>query len=949
MTPKGIDDVPIVALTIWSETHNSRVLRQVADELALEIRKIQDISEVTVIGGERRELAVVLDPGRLRASGLSGVQVGQALKESNWSLSAGSFSAGNREVLLQTEGSLRSADDVRAVVVAVRDGRPVRLGDVAEVVDGPAERTTVVLFGAGPRSDERHIVGHPTDVSAVTLAVAKKPGSNAVVLAHTIAQRLEDLRRTLLPADVQVTFTRNYGETAQEKSNELISHVLIATAAVVLLMLFALGRREALVVAVAVPVTLALTLAASMFMGYTLNRVTLFALVFAIGILVDDAIVVVENIHRHFQLGWTTPEKAAVYATDEVGNPTILATFTVIASLLPLAFVSGLMGPYMRPIPINASWAMFFSLLVAFIVTPYVTLRVLRGHTGRAEPAAAGGPRTETPAERRLERFYTSLLRPLLLHDGRRNLALAGVAALLVASVGLVFLRAVRVKMLPYDNKSEFQVIVNMPEGSTLEQTAAAARALAAVVRRQPEVTDYQVYVGTAAPINFNGLVRHYFLRRGPNVADIQVNLAGKRERRQQSHDIAKRVRPLLVPVARGFGARIQVAEVPPGPPVLSTLVAEIYGPDRDRQLEIATQVREIFESAPGVVDVDWYVEDLQPKLTFRVNHDKAVLAGVTPAMIAQELHLAGAGGEVGLLHAERDRLPVPIVLRMPRPARPNLAQLQGLALPAPDGRMVPLSTLVDVEPGAESRAIYHKNLRRVTYVTAEVAGAEESPIYAILDLKGRIAALRLPEGYAIEQLYSHQPDAEDRLRMKWDGEWQITYEVFRDMGIAFAVVMLLVYLLVVAWFKSFLTPLIIMTPIPLTLIGILPGHWITGMFFTATSMIGFIALSGIIVRNSILLVDFIHLELAAGATLEDAVLKAGAVRFRPIVLTAAALVVGGLVIVLDPIFQGLAVSLMFGVVVSTALTLVVIPLLYYVLLRRRTSAAGLGEAEAAG
>jgi multidrug efflux pump subunit AcrB len=718
-----------------------------------------------------------------------------------------------------------------------------------------------------------------------------------------------------------------------------MGHVLIATAAVVLLMLFALGRREAVVVAIAVPVTLALTLAASTMMGYTLNRVTLFALVFAIGILVDDAIVVVENIHRHFQLAWGPPEKAAVYATDEVGNPTILATFTVIASLLPLAFVSGLMGPYMQPIPINASWAMFFSLLVAFIVTPYFTLRLLRGHVKPVH--AAGGAVPETPSEHRLERLYARVMRPLITHRRRRLFALASVGLLLAASCGLVFVRAVRVKMLPYDNKSEFQVIVDMPEGSTLEQTTAAAKALATIVREQPEVTDYQVYAGTAAPINFNGLVRHYFLRQGPNVADIQVNLAGKHDRTEQSHAIAKRVRPLLEPVAREFGARIKVLEVPPGPPVLSTMVAEVYGPDPERQLEIAAQIKNIFETTPGIVDVDWYVEDPQPKRVFRVDRERAALAGITPEMIVRELRMAGAGAPIGLVHSENEREPVSIVLRTPRSRRDALEELEGLALPSPDGRRVPLASLVTVEESIEDRSIYHKNLRRVTYVTAEVAGAQESPIYGILDMQDRVAALELPEGYELEQLYSHGPTSESRMKMKWDGEWQITYEVFRDMGIAFAVVMVLVYLLVVAWFKSFVVPLVIMAPIPLTLIGILPGHWMTGMFFTATSMIGVIALSGIITRNSILLVDFINLELEAGERLEDAVVKAGAVRFRPIVLTAAALVVGGLVIILDPIFQGLAVSLMFGVIVSTALTLVLIPLLYYMLLSRRGGSGG--------
>jgi multidrug efflux pump subunit AcrB len=935
VTPKGIDDVPIVALTVWSETQDSGTLRKVGDELALEIRKIRDISDVNVIGGERRELTVRLDAGRLQASGLSALQVAQSLKQTNWSLPAGSLTAGNQEVLLAAEGALRTADDVRGVVVGVRNGRPVRLGDVADISDGAAERQTYVMFGAGPQASHKHIDGMPVDAQAVTLAVAKKPGSNAVVLAKQIEHKLVELEKTLLPADVHVTFTRNYGETAQEKSNELIFHVLVATGAVVLLMLFALGKKEALVVAVAVPVTLALTLAASTAMGYTLNRVTLFALVFAIGILVDDAIVVVENIHRHFQMGKGDRKLAAVFATDEVGNPTILATFTVIASLLPLAFVGGLMGPYMRPIPVNASWAMLFSLVVAFVVTPWVTLRVMGRNGGHGPDDGGHGP---SKSDLRITRMYTAIMKPLIGDSRRRNLALFGVVLLLGASVSLMFLRAVRVKMLPYDNKSEFQVIVDMPEGTTLESTAAAAKALAAAVRTMPEVTDTQIYVGTSGPINFNGLVRHYFMRQGANVADIQVNLVGKHDRKTQSHDLSKQVRDLLVPIAKQHDANIKVAEVPPGPPVLSTMVAEIYGPDPQRQLEVAQQVRAVFEATPGIVDVDWIVEAPQPKVIFAVDREKAAVAGISPEMIAFELRMAGAGAEAGLLHTEHGRTPVPIMLRTDRAGRAGLAQLEGVSLPSPEGRMVPLASLVTIQETVETASIYHKNLRRVVYVTAEVAGATESPIYGILDMKQKIAALPLPEGYAIEQLYSAMPTSEDRLVMKWDGEWQITYEVFRDMGIAFGVVMLLVYVLVVAWFKSFLTPLVIMAPIPLTLIGILPGHWLTGMFFTATSMIGFIALSGIIVRNSILLVDFIDLELQGGATLEDAVLRAGAVRFRPIVLTAAALVVGGLVIVLDPIFQGLAVSLIFGVIVATALTLVVIPLLYYLLLRHRAA-----------
>ncbi len=928
--PKSIDDVPIVALTLWSEKYDSFALRKVAGELAQEIKKIPEISEVNLIGGERREIRVLLDSNRLRGYGASALQIAQALRQTNWNLPAGSLTENNREVVLTTSGFLQTAADVRDVVIGVRNGHTMKIGDVADVRDGPSERLTYVLFGAGPKKAVKKISGSPTWAPAVTIAVSKKKGSNAVVLAREIESRVDSLKKTMVPADVQITLARDYGETAAEKSNELISHMLIATLAVVLLMFFALGRREALVVAVVVPMTLALTLAASAFFGYTLNRVTLFALIFAIGILVDDAIVVIENIHRHFQLRWTTPEKAAVYATDEVGNPTILATFTVIAALLPLAFVSGLMGPYMRPIPINASAAMFFSLLVAFIVTPWVTLRLLgkQAHAG-----TEAGPEAETPVERRIRRAYTAIMKPLLEKSCLRWTALGSVGVLLLISLALFFFRAVRVKMLPYDNKSEFQVIVDMPEGSTLEQTAAATKALSGILRNQPEVTDYEAYIGTAGPINFNGLVRHYFLRQGPNVADIQVNLAAKSERSQQSHPIARRIRPLLLTVAERFGAKIKVAEVPPGPPVLSTMVAEIYGPVLSRQIEIAKDVRQVFEKTAGIVDVDWYVEDPQTKINFHIDAEKASLSGITPEMISQEIRLAGAGAEIGLLHSELEREPVPIVLGADRGARQGLAHLDGVSLQAPDGRMVPLSELVRTEMTVQDRSIYHKNLRRVTYVIGEVAGVEESPVYGILNMKNAVATMKLPEGYSIQQLYSAQPDSEDRYQLKWDGEWQITYEVFRDMGIAFAVVMVLVYILVVAWFRSFITPFIIMAPIPLTLIGILPGHWLTGMFFTATSMIGFIALAGIIVRNSILLVDFINLEIEGGAALDAAVLKAGAVRFRPIVLTAAALVVGGLVIVLDPIFQGLAVSLIFGVIVATALTLIVIPLLYYMYL----------------
>jgi multidrug efflux pump subunit AcrB len=782
-------------------------------------------------------------------------------------------------------------------------------------------------------SGSHKILPEGLDVPAVTVAVAKKPGTNAVSLVADLDDRLAGLRGVVVPDNVEVTKTRDYGLTADEKSSELMKHLWIATLAVVALMALALGRREAVVVLVAVPATLALTLAASYMFGYTLNRVTLFALIFAIGILVDDAIVVVENIHRHYQLGWTNPRQATIYATDEVGNPTILATFTVIAALLPLAFVSGLMGPYMRPIPINASAAMLFSLAVAFVVSPWLTHRLFARHAeaiAQEKASTTSGPETVSTADSKLDRFYGRLFRPLIDKAWRRWTLLGGVALLLAASVALLAARVVMVKMLPFDNKSEVQVMVDMPEGSTLEETAGVARALAERARMLSEVTDIQVYVGTSAPFNFNGLVRHYFLREGPVVADLQVNLLPKHDRDRASHPFSKELRELLAPIAEGTGANVKVTEVPPGPPVLSTLVAEIYGPDLDRRIALAEEVREVFSETPGVVDVDWWVEEQGPRLELEVDRDKVSRLGITAEAVARTLRVALAGAEAGLLHSDSAREAVPLVFRLERAQRSSRDGLLAVTVRSAGGRMVPLSELIEARSTERGRFIYHKNLQPVSYVVAEVAGAEESPAYAILDMQSRIKELKAPDGQPLLLLSSKMPDDTSRYAMKWDGEWQITYEVFRDMGVAFAVVLVLIYVLVVGWFGSFVTPLIIMAPIPLTLIGILPAHALGGVFFTATSMIGFIALAGIIVRNSILLVDFINLELSTGSPLEEAVVKAAIVRFRPIALTAAALVVGGVVILLDPIFQGLAVALISGVIVSTALTLVVIPLLYY-------------------
>ena len=942
VVPRSIDDVPVVAYTLSSTTVDLLSLRRVAAELRALLAADPRVSDVTILGGGERAVTVRLDREAMAARGVAPLQIHQALAALDQRLPAGTFSSADIETAVDVDARLRTRGDVANAVVAVHGGRPVHLRDLATIEDGPseAERYVWILGGAAA---EAVGLDPTTDAPAVTLAVAKKPGVNAIDLVRELDRRIGTFRGGVVPGDVQVTKTRDYGFTADEKSSELIKHLALATLAVVVLMALALGRREALVVLVAVPTTLALTLAASYLFGYTLNRVTLFALIFAIGILVDDAIVVVENIHRHYRLAWTNPRFATVYATDEVGNPTILATFTVVAALLPLAFVSGLMGPYMRPIPINASAAMIFSLLVAFVVSPWLTLRLSRRHAEKLAAARAARSGAETTAEaaeeaeldeeERRETFfrrgYRRLMGSLLASAPRRWATLGGVVLLLVGSMALVAVGAVTVKMLPFDDKSELQVVIDTPEGTTLEATAALARSLAEEVRKLPEVTDVVIYAGTSAPFNFNGLVRHYFLRSGSVVADLQVDFLPKHERGRQSHELAAVVRERLAPLVAGTGASVKVTEVPPGPPVLSTLVAEVYGPDAERRVELAGEVREVFEATPGVVDVDWYVEAPGPRVELTVDRELSAELGVTPQAVAHTLRMALAGAAAGTLGDGAAREPVPIVLRLDRAQRSGIDPLLGLAVHGAGGTLVPLREIVAPRRVARERFVYRKDLRPVTYVIGEVAGAQESPVYAILAMQERIEALADPLGRPIEVLSNRPPADPTAYAVKWDGEWQITYEVFRDMGIAFAVVLVLIYILVVGWFGDFLTPLVIMAPIPLTLVGILPAHAAFGVFFTATSMIGFIALAGIIVRNSILLVDFVDLELERGRPLAEAVVEAGLVRFRPIALTAAALVVGGSVILLDPIFQGLAVALIAGVVVSTALTLVVIPLLY--------------------
>ncbi len=930
--PRTIDDVPVVAYTLHSRESTSTELRRVADELKREITKHPRVAQVWVIGGQRRVVRVDFDRERLASFNVSLLQAYQALKSVNWRLPAGSTAVANTEVLVEVGEFLADAADVGNVVVSARGGRPVYLRDVAEIADGPEEPSSYVWLGTGPGAPEKGLERAGLDLPAVTISVAKKPGTNAVDMVTDLDRMLSRLEGRIIPSDIEILKTRDYGATAKEKSDELLKHLWSATLAVILLMWITLSRREAIVVAVVIPVTLALTLAASYFFGYTLNRVSLFALVFSIGILVDDAIVVVENIHRHIKLRWGRIKDATVYAVDEVGNPTILATFAIISALMPLAFVRGLMGPYMRPIPINASAAMLFSLGVAFTISPWLAFRLFKKEAAKDDVDSAEDH--QTVEEGFLSRNYSRLMQPLIRSRVMRYLFLAGVALMLAGAMATVAVGFTTVKMLPHDNKSEVQVVIDAPEGFTLEQTNAAARELAGVFRTMPEVTDYQVYVGTSAPFNFNGLVRHYFLRSGANVADIQVNFVHKEKRDLQSHDLAKLVRDMLVPVAEPLGVTLKVAEIPPGPPVMSTLVAEVYGPTMEGRLTIADQVREIFATTAGVVDVDWEVEAAGPRLEILVDREKAIRAGITVEQVVRTVRVALNGADAGLIHDPTSRDSVPIRLRLDRAQRAHIDDLLQLSVHGNQGQMVPLSAVATVVDGDRERSRYHKNLQPVTYVYGDVAGRFEAPVYAILELEKRLAEIITPLGEELEIIATSMPEDSTRYIMKWDGEWHITYEVFRDMGIAFAVVMVLIYVLMVGWFKSFITPVIIMVPIPLTLVGILPAHGIFNVFFTATSMIGFIALAGIIVRNSILLVDFINLELKAGEPLEEAVVKAGGVRLLPILLTQLSTIVGASFMLSDPIFQGLALAMISGIIVSTALTVGVIPVLYYMYLK---------------
>jgi multidrug efflux pump subunit AcrB len=934
--PRSIDDVPVLALTLHSAKYDHLTLRRFAAQVDDEIKSIPQVAETTLIGGIRRTVRVQFDPAALAARSLTATQVIPGLQAANRQVQAGSRPFANNETLLETGSFLRDGVDAGAVVVGVFHELPVYLRDVATIIDGAAEPTDYVLYGkGGVESGEVE--------AAVTISLAKRPGANAIDVVNAVLAKVDTLRGSLLPAGIEVSVTRDYGHTAAEKSNELLLHMGIAVFGVAVLILIFLGWRESTVVLIAIPSTLALTLLVFYLYGYTLNRITLFALIFSIGILVDDAIVVVENIVRHVRLPGSEKKnlkEIALDAVDEVGNPTILATWAVIAAILPMAFVGGLMGPYMRPIPIGSTAAMLFSIMIAFTITPWAAIRVLKrrfaAKSDSASPHATASDHDHAPNDWST-RLYHRVMGPLLDRPRLRWIFLEGIIALLLVAVGFVGIGAVKVKMLPFDNKSEFQVILNTPEGATLEQTTRIASEMAASIRGEPEVRDYQIYAGTASPFNFNGLVRHYFMRRGANVADIQVNLVGKGERSDQSHAIAKRIRPRVAAIAAKYGAAVAVAEVPPGPPVLQTLVAEVYGPTETTRIALAKKIRGIMEKATGVVDIDWYVEADQPKIRFIVDKEKAAFHGISASAIAQALQLGAQGLPVDLLHLPGEREDVNIIFELPSSARSQPEALLALRVRSdhdPAGPMVPLSELVHIERTVGERSLYRKNLKPVTYVTADVAGAVESPAYALFAMNREIAKIDAREfggtDAKLNVLNFTLPFDDTQPAMKWDGEWHITLEVFRDLGLAFAAVLVLIYMLMVGWFKNYVTPLVVMAAIPFSLIGILPAHWALGAFFTATSMIGFMAGAGIVVRNSIILVDFIELRRAHGLSLRDAVVEAGAVRFRPMLLTALAVVIGTSVILADPIFQGLAISLMFGEIASLLISRMAVPVLYF-------------------
>lgn len=925
---RSIDDVPMLGLTLWSEKYDDFQLRQIAEEVTSEVEKVKDVAITKEIGGRTRELKVVLDKDKMAENGVDALSIMQMIQANNGSSQSGSFVQNDTEYLVTTGKFLSTSEDVENLVVGVNNNMPVYLKQVATIQDGPQTPKNYVSFGYGKTNEK--FSKFNSEYPAVTISVAKVKGADAMQISEKIIEKVEALKKNIIPEDVHVEVTRNYGETASHKVGELLLHLGVAIIAVTVLVMLAMGWRGGLVVFFSVPLTFALTLFSYYLLGYTLNRITLFALVFVVGIVVDDSIIIAENMHRHFKMKRLPFKQAAIYAINEVGNPTILATFTVIAAILPMAFVSGMMGPYMSPMPIGASIAMILSLFVALTVTPYLGYHLLHEKDEQEHNEEQG---LETSW---IYKIYKKIEQPLLDNSKKRNLMFVVTIVLLLGSVLMFFTKSVAVKMLPFDNKNEFQVVIDMPEGTTLERTAAVTKEIAQYLSTVPEVVDYQNYIGASAPITFNGLVRHYDMRGGSNMADIQVNLLHKEDRDLQSHDIAKVVRPEVQKIAKKYGANVKIVEVPPGPPVLSTLVAEVYGPNYEDQIKVANQVKTILETTSDVVDTDWMVEAPQVEYKLEVDREKAMLNGIAPQQVVGNLTYLLREMPVSHLYDERSNNPVGITLSLEDKDKTSIQDIQNLKIKGSRGNVVPVSDLVKVTTDTLQNTIYRKDQKRVVYVLADMAGALESPVYAILGMNEKLEKMQLPKGYKVNELYMDSPSYESDFTVKWDGEWQITLEVFRDLGAAFLVVIIVIYMLIVGWFQNFKTPIVMMVAIPLSLVGIVLGHWVLGAFFTATSFIGMIALAGVMVRNSVLLIDFIEIRLNDGIPMKQAIIEAGAVRTTPILLTTGAVVIGASIILFDPIFQGLAISLVAGAIVSTLLTLIVVPLIYYITERKK-------------
>jgi len=923
---RAVDDVPIQALTFWSDKYNDFEMKQVAQEVNNRLKSIKGIAATKLIGGRSHIISVTLDKDKMAQNHVDILGITQNIKANNQQSQVGKYNKNDSEILVEVGDFLKSVDDVKNLIIGVYQRKPVYLKQVATIKDGPEIPNEYVSFGYGKAAKNK--AKFKSEYNAVTLSIAKQKGGDAMQLAKKVNKKIGLLKKSIIPNDIHVSVTRNYGKTASEKVSELLMHLMIAILAVTFLVMIAMGWRGGLVVFLSIPVTFALTLFSYYFMDYTLNRITLFALVFVTGIVVDNSIIIAENMHRHFHLRQLPFKQATIFAINEVGNPTILATFTVVASILPMAFVSGMMGPYMSPIPIGSSIAMIFSLLAALTITPYLGYKFLIVKDKHKADKEADKPLVLE--DTKLFKIYLKLISPLIDNKKIRYTFFGVNILLLIITVALFFTKSVAVKMLPFDNKNEFQIVIDMPEGTTLERTAVVTKEIAQYISKNPLVRDYQSYVGASSPITFNGLVRHYDLRQMDNQADIQVNLIDKSERSTQSHELVKTVRPAIKEIAKRFNANVKVVEVPPGPPVLSTIVAEVYGPKYDEQIKIAKQLKTMAINTKDVVDVDWMVEAKQQKYNVVIDKEKAMLNSVAPQQIVMMLQLALTHYPVDKIYNENADKQVGIVFRLKDNQKTTIHDILQLKVATQFGTMIPISNLVKVVKGKNSKSIFRKNQQEVVYITADMAGNLESPIYAILNLSKKLKNIVMPKGEKINELYNGQPFNTDHYTIKWDGEWQITYDVFRDLGAAFAIVIIIIYILLIGWFQSFKAPIVMMIAIPLSLTGIVFGHWLLGAYFTATSMIGLIALAGIMVRNSVLLIDFINLRVADGIPLRQAVIESGAVRTTPILLTAGAVAIGAIVMLFDPIFQGLAISLIGGTVFSTFLTLLMIPLIYY-------------------